>query len=280
ENSTDSSESAVVADLDSCQLCNSLGALQQLHWGERGGDSTALHGSGAKPNLTREEEVETVSREEGIWSRQGESQCAQSKVVTRQHCVSSVSVLFAFSARSLDLTCPGCLWEAPLFASGPSLEFVGYLPSRNPAAKRLPPCPRTYTPPSLPTLSSILFGRNPALTLTVTQSLVWEYWCTDTLHTAAVIRVHAPGTLPAEGWPAPPVNSLASNNGLQNETQQTELGGQTKKKGRLWKREINRAGARQTTGELNINREHVFLNPTRPQRLALLLTKTQKQAGS
>lgn len=32
-----------------------------------------------------------------------------------------------------------------------------------------------------------------------TQSLVWEYWCTDTLHTAAVIRVHAPGTLPAEG---------------------------------------------------------------------------------
>ncbi|KAI9540179.1 hypothetical protein NQZ68_002113 [Dissostichus eleginoides] len=44
-------------------------------------DSTALHGSGAKPNLTREEEeeeVETVSREEGIGSHQGESQCAQS----------------------------------------------------------------------------------------------------------------------------------------------------------------------------------------------------------
>ncbi|KAI9540180.1 hypothetical protein NQZ68_002114 [Dissostichus eleginoides] len=41
ENSTDSSESAVVADLDSCQLCNSLGALQQLHWGERGGGGSS-----------------------------------------------------------------------------------------------------------------------------------------------------------------------------------------------------------------------------------------------
>lgn len=46
-------------------------------------DSTTLHGSAAKPKLTGEEEVEeeereTVTREEGIWSHQGESQYAQS----------------------------------------------------------------------------------------------------------------------------------------------------------------------------------------------------------
>ncbi len=53
-------------------------------------DSATLHGSAAKPKLTGEEEVEeeedveeeeereTVTREEGIWSHQGESQYAQS----------------------------------------------------------------------------------------------------------------------------------------------------------------------------------------------------------
>lgn len=45
-------------------------------------DSTTLHGSAAKPKLTgeeeegQEEEEETVTREEGIWSHQGESQHA------------------------------------------------------------------------------------------------------------------------------------------------------------------------------------------------------------
>ncbi|KAJ4927935.1 hypothetical protein JOQ06_015736, partial [Pogonophryne albipinna] len=106
ENSTDSSESAVVADLDSCQLCNSLGALQQLHWGERGGGRQQETMAALTASATDNHAL---------------------KVVTRQHCVSSVSVLFAFAARSLDLTCPGCLREALLFASGPSLEFVGYL---------------------------------------------------------------------------------------------------------------------------------------------------------
>lgn len=183
---------------------------------------------------------------------------------------------------------------------------------------------------------------------------------------------HADPRLCFQAERAPPVNSLASNNRLQNETHQTELGGRLR--GRLWKGEINRVrkwveaarkaqkphatnrwpghrrkplcacqpktstehcflsgidtlklgesdasggeaawisifrvmrrgnkqrknlcdGERwwggsgrlceaQTTGGLwaqHKQRACVLLNPTRPQRLALLLTKTQEQAAS
>lgn len=49
---------------------------------------------------------------------------------------------------------------------------------------------------------------------------------------------HADPRLCFQAERAPPVNSLASNNRLQNETHQTELGGRLR--GRLWKGEINR----------------------------------------
>lgn len=83
-------------------------------------DSTALHGSGAKPNLTREEEVETVSREEGICSHQGESQCAQSVGVwlTRERKERIILVYCCFFPSFLDSLFGGVYswaWRGLLF---------------------------------------------------------------------------------------------------------------------------------------------------------------------